>query len=202
MREWKMAVVFPNPPSLNEQMLGRHLAQIADSPLSGAKGQLAGVTIDALSYTAPHQNWYSTLDALIAGRLLADAQAGSWRYLLCEENRAVGEFEVESDDQQMAQRFLAVHHGSAAQLSVDALRFAESIPEVGDRDFEARFLKVPALNFSAIWLHRDDQDLIIPVTGHSEALTPRNAYSESDVVSALRPRAEEARRGPGGRPGR
>jgi len=196
-----VAVVFPAPPSLNEPLLGRRLAQIAISPLSGARGEIAGVPVDRLSYTAPHQNWYSTVDAVIAGRLLADAQPRSWRYLLCEGNKGVGELEVEPNDQNPAAPLIALHEGSAAHLSIEALGFAESLPQVMNQNFEARFMKIPALDFTAVWLHRDGQDLIVPVTGGGGVLSVRHAYTESEVTQALLVRARQAREAPGARPG-
>jgi hypothetical protein len=196
-----MAIVFPPAPLVDEPLLGLRLAEIATSPLSGARGEVAGVPLEALSYATPHRNWYSTLDALAAGQLLAAAEARSWRYILCDQERGVGEIETESNDQQPFKPFVAVHQGTAAQRSIDALRFAETLPEVQNRDFEARFLKVPALNFTALWLHASDRDLLIPVSGQSDVLQPQRAYSEAEVVDALRARAEQARRAPRARPG-
>jgi hypothetical protein len=185
-----MPITFPTPPSFDQQTLSSRLAEIAESPLSGSKGQLAGVAVDALSYTAPQQNWYSSLDALKTGRLLADAQARSWRYLLCEGDRGVGEFETEGNDPQSA-RLVAIHEGEAAQLTIDAVQFAESVADVQARDFEARFLKVPALSFTALWLHRNDQDIIIPVTGHYKVLLPKHAYTEAEITDVLRLQVQE-----------
>ena len=197
-----MAIVFPAAPLLNEQFMGQRLAQIASSPLSGAKGEVAGVSVGKLSYTAPHQNWYSTLDAVVAGRILADAAPQSWRYLLCEDDRGIGELEVAPNLQDPATPFLALHEGSATQLSLEALSFAESLPEVINQTFEARFLKIPAVGFTAIWLHRDGQDLIVPVTGGGDALATRQVYTELQVTQALLSRAREAREAPRARPGR
>jgi hypothetical protein len=194
-----VAIVFPAPPTFSEPFLGRRLAQIASSPLSGAQGEIAGVAVDRLSYTAPHQNWYSTLDAVIAGRLLADAQPKSWRYLLCEGNEGVGELEVAANDQNPSAPFVAVHEGSAAKLSLEALGFAESLPQVINQSFEARFLKILPLDFTAVWLHRDGQDLIVPVTGGG-ALAARHVYTEAQVTQALSTRAHQAREAPGPRP--
>jgi hypothetical protein len=196
-----VAIVFPAPPSLNEQFLGRRLAQIAISPLSGAKGEIAGVAVDKLAYTTPHQNWYSTLDSVVAGRLLADAAPKSWRYLLCEGDVGIGEIEVASNDQDPSTPFVALHEGSAAQLFIEALSFAESLPEVINQNFEARFLRIPAVGFSAVWLHRDGQELIVPVTGGGDILSTRHLYTEPEVTQALLPRAREAREAPGARPG-
>jgi hypothetical protein len=186
---------------LSEQFIGQRLAQIASSPLSGARGELAGVAVDKLAYTTPHQNWYSTLDAVVAGRLLADAVPKSWRYLLCEDDRGVGELEVTPNVQDPSTPFLALHEGSAAQLTIEALSFAESLPEVINDNFEARFLKIPAVGFTAIWLYRNGQNLIVPVTGGGDALVPRHVFTELETTQALLLRVHEAREAPGVRPG-
>jgi len=191
-----VAIVFPTPPPLNLPFLGQRLAQIASSPLSGARGELAGVAVSKLSYTDPHQNWYSTVEAVVAGRLLADASPRSWRYLLCEGDRAVGELEVTLNNQNPLAPFVAVHEGAAAQLSIEVLHFAESLPQVINQNFEARFLAVLAVNFSAVWLHHHDQDLIVPVAGGGDALAARRAYTEAEVTQALLARARSARDAP------
>lgn len=197
-----MAIVFPQAPAIDEPALARRLAKIAASPLSGAAGQLAGVAVDALSYTVPQEIWYSTLDALLDNRLLASARAQAWRYLLCEGDRGVGEIEIGPNSADAGRPFLAVHEGDAAQATIEALTFAESLPEAAAQDLEARFLRVPAMNFAAVWLHGGAQDLLIPVIGHGDILPPRHAYTEAKVTGALRERAERARHAPEPRRGR
>ena len=197
-----MTIIFPRVPAVDEEALARRLAKIAVSPLSGATGQLAGVAVEALSYTAPQQIWFSTLDALLANRLLVDARAQTWRYLLCEGDRGMGEIEIGPSSADAGRFFVAVHEGGAAQSTIDALAFAKSLPEAAAQDLEARFLRVPALNFAALWLHGAAQDLLIPVVGHADILPPGHAYTETQVTAALRGRAQTASHGPEPRRGR
>src|SRR5262245_145696 len=110
-----MALIYPTPPHLDEQKLALGLAEISNSPLSGSRGQLMGLSVNLLSYTAPHQNWFSNPDALVKGRMLADARAQTWRYLICNGDRCVGELEADPTQQGGASPLLAIHHGDAGQ---------------------------------------------------------------------------------------
>ncbi|MBX5159613.1 MULTISPECIES: hypothetical protein [Rhizobium] len=182
-------IIFPDPPRFSEQHIGRRLAQIASSSLSGVSGQLAGVDVARLSFTAPHQIWSSNLNAILANRLLANALLISWRYLLCDGELGVGEFEVIPNSQDPSMPFVALHAGSASKLTIEAISFAESLPEITSETYEARFLIVPAVGFTALWLHAANTDIIIPVTGGGDDLSSERVFTEIEVTRALIPRA-------------
>jgi hypothetical protein len=182
-------LVFPTPPGIDEAFLGRRLGQIAASTLSGAPGQIAGVEVRKLSYTSPHQYWYSTDDAVITNRLLADAIAISWRYLLCEGRIGVGEIEITLGTTPQALPGIAVHAGPAAQLSIEALAAAETLAEVRNETVEPRFLRITSLHFAAIWLHREGYDRLIPISAVQPALASLQDYTEAEVRRALLARA-------------
>ena len=180
-----MPLVFPSPPPIDQAFLARRLAQIAASNLSGAPGQIAGVEVAKLSCATPHQYWYSSEDAVMANKLLANAVAKSWRFLLCEGRTGVGEIEITLKQQSQASPAIAVHAGPAAQLSIEALAIAESLPEVRNEDVEARFLRIPSLYFAAVWLHSAGFDRLIPISVVQPALTSMQVYSEAQVRQAL-----------------
>jgi len=182
-------LVFPNPPPLDQAFLGRRLAQIAASDLSGAPGQIAGVEVAKLSYASPHQYWYSSDDAVVDNKLLANAVAKSWRLLLCEGRTGVGEIEITLNQQPQASPAIVVHAGPAAQLSIEALAIAETVPEVRNEDVEPRFLRIPSLHFAAIWLHCEGFDRLIPISAVQPALSSLQVYSEAQVRQALLARA-------------
>lgn len=191
-----MPIKNPPPPILNTRAVASHLGKIARSDLTGPPGLILGASPDKLRYSDPHRNYFVRLDSIINGDLLLDAEPKSWRYLVVEDTTGVGELEVATSpnelNEEVVDRFLAMHHGKSAQHTLDAIHEAESLPEVAKTDFELRFIQVPALYFFAVWLHAPSEDILIPTTNGIKALKQGKAYSEQDVLKILKPRAAKS----------
>jgi hypothetical protein len=67
---------------------------------------------------------------------------------------------------------------------------AERLPEVADRDFEFRILKVPGLYVVAAWL-AGDRDLLVPLEPAPSFLQAGRRYSDGDFLRALEHPAEQ-----------
>jgi hypothetical protein len=67
--------------------------------------------------------------------------------------------------------------------------------QVGERRFELRLLRVPALNFEALWLHSGDgaEDKVIPLRGF-HGFTPMQPISYHETLERLREPAQIATR--------
>jgi len=191
-----MPIKNPKPPILNARVLAPHLGTISRSTLTGPPGQIFGMPPNTLQYSDPHRNYFVGLDSIIDGHLLEEAEPRSWRYLFVQGTIGVGELEVATSrseqNEEVVDRFLAIHHGKSAQYTLDALHSAESLPAVAKTEFELRFLQVPALCFFAIWLHAPSADILIPTTDGVKSLKQGKPYSEHDVLTILEPRARQA----------
>jgi len=193
-----MPFVLPTAPKLDASVVEQHLLQITNSAATGPPGFLLGDRPESLSYLDPHRNYGVTLDAIAKGQLLSVATPGTWRYLITNNDKCVGELElassIDEDNNEVIKRFVALHHGEAAQATLDVLNSEEASLVVQQGDYEVRFLRIVALYFDAVWLHSQNRDALIPIHSGIKTLRHRKAYSEGDIIGVLQPLALEAQR--------
>lgn len=73
----------------------------------------------------------------------------------------------------------------------EALAVAGEDPRVGERDYEARLFRVPALTLLALWLHSPTSvDLFVPVGPPPPGLERNRVYDDPDFTSAVSGAAE------------
>ncbi|MEO8306020.1 MAG: hypothetical protein ABI724_18065 [Betaproteobacteria bacterium] len=151
---------------------------------------------ERVSHSEPHPVYVVTLDDLVAGKLLDAAKQTGWRYLLVQNDVAVGEAEVgarraaargtKGGAKTAKLEFLGLTHGPFTDATIDALNAAERMPKVAKADYEMRLLKVPAVYLAALWLHGEDTDIVIPMGDPPGGLKKNRAYTEAGVIRALR----------------
>jgi hypothetical protein len=115
----------------------------------------------------------------------------AWRYLLVV-NEQITEAAELYPDARGRPRFGAVTTGFAAEAG-PATALVEQLPEVRQREYELRGLRVPALYVMAFWLKdkqggKDRLIVLPPVFPPVQALMP---YSEKDFLGLLQSLAEE-----------
>ncbi|MEM7557916.1 MAG: hypothetical protein AAF394_02210 [Planctomycetota bacterium] len=191
-----MPIILPPAPTLESKIFEQHLHEITQSTATGPPGNLLDCVPDNLSYTEPHKYYTVPLEAILSGQLIGAALPRNWRYLIVNDDIGVGELELSSsvnaDGENVVDRFVALHHGGAAQATLNALHRAESDKAFESEDFELRFLRVCSLYFDAVWLHSEKRDHIIPTTDAIELLKLGQVYSPSDVIGVLTPQAVKA----------
>jgi len=157
---------------------------------------------EALSHTEPHPVYVATLDDLAAGKLLANARQTAWRYLLVQHDEVVAEAEITAghggakgakSGKRKNLEFAGMTHGPFADATIDGLHIAEALPETARADYELRLLKVPAVYLVALWLHRADDDILIPIGQPPTGLRKNKAYTEAGIIRALRATAERTK---------
>jgi hypothetical protein len=68
---------------------------------------------------------------------------------------------------------------------------ARADPRVGERDYEARLFRVPALSLLALWLHADGAPDLFVALGRSEAdVEQGRVYDHDEFLAAVRGAAE------------
>jgi len=95
-----------------------------------------------------------------------------------------------------ALRFGALYETCFAKETLEALRKAEKLPQIKKQDYELRFLDIPSVYFVAVWLHRESDDILIPLPstfGRWDAYQP---YSESAMIKLLKPEAKKVLKAP------
>jgi hypothetical protein len=154
------------------------------------------VRIEDLSQSDPHPVFVAPLAALVKGRLLEAAQQTGWRVLLVQGEQPVAEVELSGKSQRGAKggsalKVISLTRGPFTEATIEALNVAEKLPRVAKAKYELRFLKAPAVYFAALWLHREKQDVLIPMVDPPGGLKKNRAYSEEQVIKALRGIAQQ-----------
>jgi hypothetical protein len=74
----------------------------------------------------------------------------------------------------------------------EALNVAERLHLFQKQTFERRLLVLPALNFVAVWLHAESDDVIIPLPPTFDRWKAYQPYSEKELLKLLQPEANKA----------
>jgi hypothetical protein len=188
-----MAIIYPTAPKTGREVVSRTVGEIFTSQAPGSAGLMRSSRLEELSVADPHQSYFVPLTALTEGKLLKSATAAAWRYLVVQGANAVADVELGLTKTLTARpQFLALNEGPFAQGTVAALHVAEKLPQTQQRDYELRFLTVPAVYLAALWLHSASDDVLIPLAPAPDGLEADRPYSEAQVLEALRPSAAQA----------
>jgi hypothetical protein len=177
------AIVYPKAPDGGRQMVienvGRELRAHPDT--------LGGLRMEDLTIAEPHREYYVTnLANLASGHLLSETASRSWRYLLVRgTNNAVGAATL-IDDGKNALKFNDLQRPFFPDAILEALRRAEKLPQINKQDYELRYLGIAPLNFMAVWLHAESDDIIIPLPPTFGRFNDYQPYSESQIIKVLK----------------
>lgn len=177
------------------EKVGQMLREHPDSPALSIRG----AQIQDLTIAYPHRFYYVGAAELASGRLLSAAKSSSWRYILIHGTNAVGVAEVFDAKPETggALSFGALYQTGFSNETLEALRKAKELPRIKERDYELRFLHVPAINFVAVWFHGKSDDILMPLPPtFGRKLSAYQPYSESQITKVLEPEAKEVMRAP------
>jgi hypothetical protein len=185
------AIVYPKAPAGGRKIVYEHLRA---HPV-----QLGELQIKDLTIAEPHR-WYSVgLTDLASGHLVSAATSRSWRYILLQGTNAVGVAQVSDADAKAgnALQFSGLWDTCFSKETLEALRIAETLPQVKKQDYELRFLDSPGVLFSAVWLHGKSDDIIVPVPPTFGRWNTYQPYSEAQIIKFLKPEAKKKLKAPG-----
>ena len=187
-----MPLQFPSPPgdglaALQQGLQAVHAAQQAAPP-----GVAALAVAPHSSAMRPRPVYELGLNDLAAGKGLEAAREVSWRYLLVSNNQVRQAAEIIPGPAGGGSRFGALTTGYVAGEE-EALRLVDQLPEVQQRTYEIRGLRVPALYVMALWLKDlgGDQDRFVVLPPAFPPVQPLRPYSTSDFLSLLHPMAAQ-----------
>ncbi|HJQ40785.1 MAG TPA: hypothetical protein VKB93_26910 [Thermoanaerobaculia bacterium] len=125
-----------------------------------------------------HQVFTATLTDVLERRVLAAAQATSWRDV-------AGTSAAEVAPREGEYVLTSINEGPFATATHDALDRARQL----EGDYELRVLTIPSLYLFALWLHGEN-DVVIPMDPAPTGLNANEPYNEVRLTEALRPLAE------------
>lgn len=192
-----MPLRFNIPPVGSLSAVSRTLDRLQGTDLGGADTR-NWVGIQAASdprQLLPHKVYSLTLDQLIGGYRLDDAEEVSWRYLVPAPGRMVAA-EVQTTGGG-ADALAEINEGPFAEQTRQILQAASELPEIQDGAYEVRALVVPALYLFAAWLKPAEMgrdDLFIPMAPTHHWVKAANRYTEPELREVLVRAAEERKR--------
>jgi hypothetical protein len=156
-----------------------------------------GLKIEDLTIAEPHREYFVGLTNLASGHMLSAATSRSWRYLLMHGTNAVGAATLIADGKNgNALKFNDLQHPFFPNATLEALRAAGKLPQTKKQDYELRYLGIPALNFVAVWLHGESDNILIPLPPTFGRFNDYQPYSESQIIKVLKKDADNVMKQP------
>jgi hypothetical protein len=201
-----MPIISRNVPRPAAARLATHLTELMREH-KAPPGMPVEMHLEKVSHSEPHAVYFVPLDALAQGKLLDAATQTSWRYLLVQDDEPIAEAELSAGSGATGAKgakrtkgarvkplqFLGLTHGPFTGATVEALHAAERMPKVAAADYDMRLLKIPAVYLAALWLHADNDDILIPMGNPPAGLKKNRPYTEKAIIKALQPVAEQTK---------
>jgi hypothetical protein len=146
---------------------------------------------DRIELTSPLPIYTLGMDELTS-KSLNNAQIKGWQYVAFQDDEPVGGAELDiNEDSEL--RFSNLNSSPYNIESVRMIMEAEQSDIVIEKDFEARLLKIPDLYVIAVWLHNEEEDILIPLLPTNENLESNKMYSPETLFEDLGPSIEVRR---------
>ena len=178
-----MPVRLDQPPEEATSALIEGMRRLVESPNRSVA--FAAMEPEKVTLPKPLPLYRSTLDAAAEGRVLEDAQASGWQYLVLENEKPTALAEVEVTAQG-AHEFSNLARSSFSRETVPCLELAMSVGEQMSEELSLRMLRVPSVYTVALWLHGETQDRVIPIPPTHRLLMPFQIYTGQDFTEQIR----------------
>lgn len=190
------AVVYAKAPDGARQIASENAAKL----LKAHPSSLGGFRMEELTISEPIPNFYVGPADLEAGGFLASARPGGWTYLFTHGTAAAGAAGVIGDPKNpTALRFNGLYETNFTSETLEALRRANQLSAVRASDYEVRRLDCPPIHYVAVWLHRNGDDIIMPLPPTFNRWNAYQAYSEDQMLKLLSAEAKRVQPGMIGR---
>lgn len=178
------AITYPKAPDGGRQIVATSVGPI----LSHDTRFFDGLKIEDLTVAEPYREFFVTNLAMLAsGHLLSATASRSWRYLLVHGTNAVGAATlIDGGTNGSALQYNDVQRPFFPDAPLAALRVAEKLPQTKKQDYEVRALNIAPLNFTAVWLHGESDDIIMPLPPTFGRFNEDQPYSEAEIIKVLK----------------
>ncbi|MBF0283333.1 MAG: hypothetical protein HQL51_02635 [Magnetococcales bacterium] len=183
----------PKAPKTATKVISDHLGDTPNYFVTEAvrSASAGGATPPQISLSQGWQEYAVGLEDLAKGKLLAAAKPGHWRYLVMLGNQPTAEMVLAQES--AGERVIASHRGEVMVGMAKGLKVAADLKETADQPYEVRFLLVPALYFTALWLHgAHGVDWLMPIEPDPSPLPNYKPHTEAQVIEALKGRVKAA----------
>ncbi|NGM16250.1 hypothetical protein O3597_14250 [Verrucosispora sp. WMMA2044] len=155
-----MPLHLPDPPNSVADVRSK-LHKFADEGKFASRA-LRSARKEQLDVSTPHQVFTMGLDSVLAGGGVDRAEPAGWRYLIEDGGQPVASAETTTgpDGTEEVAQFT---EGPFVAATDKAMKIIRKLPKLTASGFELRLLRIPAVYQMALWLHSDNEDLIVPL---------------------------------------
>lgn len=129
--------------------------------------RLAEAQPETLQLSVPHPVFNLDLDQIDGDDTLQRVSMTAWRYFVTSGNEIVAATEATAKHRHGRAVFSSINEGPFVHSSVQALREADTWPEVQSGQYVIALLRVPSIYFVALWLRdaqgRAKSDVFVPL---------------------------------------
>jgi hypothetical protein len=125
---------------------------------------------------APHQSYVLELKSVANEDGVGAAHPTGWRFLVRRGPEFIGVGETSEAMSGEASRFSKLEPAPEARSVARALRLVETAATDLRDDFEVRYLRIPALYTTTIWLHGSSTDFVMPIDAKKPDLTDAKQF--------------------------
>jgi hypothetical protein len=157
--------------------------------LPGPLSQFLHEEWKSITVLPPQPIYTATIEDLLKGQLFEHPRLMAWQYILRQGDVLRGSAEVAVAPTKAGEgetlEYSAYQTGPFPRLVLDAVSFATTLPSVATADYKVRILRLPWVFLAAVWLARQNDDLLIPLRPVPHSLEEKRVYREAELTSAL-----------------
>ena len=165
-----------------------HLTDLAARPQFQHRA-LGGAEPTDVALAAPHDVYAIGLDRLAEGAGLETADVVGQRFLVLDDAQPVASAEL------AAGGGFESNEGPFVGATAEAIRAAESSPDLADGRYELRLLRIPGVYLMALWLRDEDGehdgDVVVPLAPAPPPIEAGRHYALAELQPLLRQLAQE-----------
>jgi len=148
------------------------------------------IVASKIKIARPHPIHVITAAEFFKDDLLADAKLKGWQFLILSHQSVFASAEVSHADKPGEMMFTVLRYREYAHPIADALRKAESLPEVQEEEYQLRILRAPGMSLRAVWLSRPGKDILIPIANAPKPLRANEPITPAEMKASLLPLAQ------------
>ncbi|OKB65421.1 hypothetical protein BHU62_17315 [Serratia marcescens] len=178
-----MPILFSSHPEGATEMLASTLQNISAAGMIHTTSRL---DLSNISTSMPIDVFHVGRDMFMKTKsLIEGAQKMGWRYLLLSGGDVVADIHLNLEEGKL--NFVSMTlDGPTLVSTINALHAAEADARVQQQAFQLRELNLAWCNFTALWLHNQHQDFILPIAPtHVDGITHNQLYALEEITQIL-----------------
>lgn len=182
-----MALINQEPPAETRKAFKKGLATMI---------KLGRAPTDLPPGNYPQQIYTLGIDDIVVRKNLRDASPVAWEFLMGKASGPAIAVCVGHPRRGQPPKMTSLRIGREIAKAIQATHMVEKLPQVQDRDYELRRLRIPALSIGAFWLKSldDGDDLAVPYHAIVNEFERTRAYPMEEYMTIVRELAKKQKK--------